>query len=212
MSREIVDRCLDLDPAKRPVDLREVRNDFRRMEAQFSLEDAEHPVSWSSVASNPPSCSPAGRSSYRPGRRSCHGGGFCLVRYLQESHVFRSRVDELRQVVLHAERSHCRHRAPLDADPGRPQNHPGGGGRFLPRTPAKAAVRSLFDKKELEKPHGTTTKKPLMKLLRRSRKPGPATVLAHIQLRLGDRAVAGDSFRKAIAAFEKLLADGALMN
>lgn len=41
LRREVVERCLSLDPAERPVDMREVVDAFARLEVQFAEERAE---------------------------------------------------------------------------------------------------------------------------------------------------------------------------
>lgn len=41
LRRDIINRCLSLDPLDRLTDMREVRNEFRRLETQFALENAE---------------------------------------------------------------------------------------------------------------------------------------------------------------------------
>lgn len=207
LSREIVDRCLDLDPAKRPVDLREVRNDFRRMEAQFSLEDAEHRVV---VERRKQSAKLFTSRTIAIGLAAgLVTAAVYLVRYLQESHVFRSRVDELQQVVstqngriADTERRWSQTQVDLKTTRAAAD-------AFFSEIARKGSEVTSFDKKELE-----TSRNYYQKTFDEApseiEKARACYSLAHIQLRLGDRAVAGDSFRKAIGSIEKLLADGNL--
>jgi len=96
--REIIDRCLALDPSDRPVDLREVRNLFRSLEHRFALEEAEARVVRE-------------RNRQRAklfGARtvaaclglSFLGATYYLVDLFRKTYFFRNKVSELDQVVV----------------------------------------------------------------------------------------------------------------
>jgi len=96
--REIVDRCLALDPADRPVDMREVRNQFRALDHQFALEEAEARVVKEKRKQ---------RTKLLGARAlaACLGASFLLaahylIEYLQKTDTFRHQVSELDQVVV----------------------------------------------------------------------------------------------------------------
>ncbi|MEM6279397.1 MAG: hypothetical protein AAF733_07970 [Verrucomicrobiota bacterium] len=96
--REIVDRCLSLDPAERPVDMREVRNLFRSLDHQFAIENAEERVVKERLK----------QKTKLFGARAlaaCLGvffflATFYLVDYLKKTYFFQNKVSELDQVVL----------------------------------------------------------------------------------------------------------------
>lgn len=96
--REIVDRCLALDPAERPVDMREVRNLFRALDHQFAMEDAEDRVVKERLK----------QKTKLFGARAlaaCLGvffflATYYLVDYLRKTYFFQNKVSELDQVVL----------------------------------------------------------------------------------------------------------------
>lgn len=98
LCREIIDRCLSIDAVDRPVDLREVRNQFRHLDHQFALEDAEERVLKE-------------RRKQRAklfGARAvavCLGVSFLaathyLIEYLGKTYFFENKVSELDQVVV----------------------------------------------------------------------------------------------------------------
>ncbi|MDF1825282.1 MAG: tetratricopeptide repeat-containing serine/threonine-protein kinase [Verrucomicrobiales bacterium] len=96
--REIIDRCLALDPADRPVDMREVRNQFRALDHQFAIENAEDRVVKERLK----------QKTKLFGARAlaaCLGvffflATFYLVNYLRKTYFFRNKVSELDQMVL----------------------------------------------------------------------------------------------------------------
>lgn len=96
--REIIDRCLSLDPADRPVDMREVRNQFRALDHQFAMENAEDRVVKERLK----------QKTKLFGARAlaaCLGvffflATFYLVDYLRKTYFFQNKVSELDQVVL----------------------------------------------------------------------------------------------------------------
>lgn len=96
--REIIDRCLALDPADRPVDMREVRNQFRALDHQFAMENAEERVVKERLK----------QKTKLFGARAlaaCLGvffflATFYLVDYLRKTYFFQNKVSELDQVVL----------------------------------------------------------------------------------------------------------------
>ncbi|MEM1443428.1 MAG: hypothetical protein AAGF67_13865 [Verrucomicrobiota bacterium] len=96
--REIVDRCLSLDPAERPVDMREVRNQFRALDHQFAMENAEERVVKERLK----------QKTKLFGARAlaaCLGvffflASYYLVDYLKKTYFFQNKVSELDQVVL----------------------------------------------------------------------------------------------------------------
>ena len=96
--REIIDRCLSLDPAERPVDMREVRNQFRALDHQFAMENAEERVVKERLK----------QKTKLFGARAlaaCLGvffflATYYLVDYLRKTYFFQNKVSELDQVVL----------------------------------------------------------------------------------------------------------------
>jgi len=98
MYREIIDRCLALDPADRPVDMREVRNQFRALDHQFAMENAEDRVVKERLK----------QKTKLFGARAlaaCLGvffffATYYLVDYLRKTYFFQNKVSELDQVVL----------------------------------------------------------------------------------------------------------------
>ena len=96
--REIIDRCLSLDPGSRPVDLREVRNQFRCLEQQFALEDAEDRVVKERLKQKAKLF--GARTLAACLGLSFLGATYYLVEYLRRTYFFQNRVHELDQVVV----------------------------------------------------------------------------------------------------------------
>lgn len=96
--REIVDRCLELDPAKRPIDLREVRNQFRALDHRFALEDAEDRVVKERLKQKAKLF--GARAVALCLGLSCLGATYYLVEYFRKTYFFRNKVSELDQVVV----------------------------------------------------------------------------------------------------------------
>lgn len=206
MGRALVDRCLSLDPPERPVDLREVRNEFERMEASFALEDAERRVhaerrkqSAKLFTSRSIACGMAAALIF---------AAVFLVRYLQESHIFRSRVDQLQQVVssqngriAETERQWTQTRQDLKT------SRAAADAFFSEIARTEGPGASSFDKKELETSRGYY-QKTLDEAQSEIEKARARYSLAHIELRLGEREDARASFRQSIDSFERLLASG----
>lgn len=104
--REIIDGCLQLDPAKRPVDLREVRNQFRSLQHRFALEDAEDRVLKEKRK----------QKAKLFGARavacclgiSFLGATYFLIEYLRKTSFFQNKVTELDQMVF-TQKAHINH-------------------------------------------------------------------------------------------------------
>ncbi len=96
--REIIERCLSLSPRQRPVDLREVRNEFRALEHQFALEDAEDRVHKERLKQKAKLF--GARSVAVCLAISCIGATYTLFGYFRKSSFFQSRVSELDHVVV----------------------------------------------------------------------------------------------------------------
>ncbi|MEC5125767.1 hypothetical protein VSU19_03330 [Verrucomicrobiales bacterium BCK34] len=104
--REIIDGCLQLDPAKRPVDLREVRNQFRSLQHRFALEDAEERVLKEKRK----------QKAKLFGARavacclgiSFLGATYFLIEYLRKTSFFQNKVTELDQMVF-TQKAHINH-------------------------------------------------------------------------------------------------------
>ena len=95
--REIVEDCLSLDPAKRPVDLREVRNRFLALKNQFAIEDAEERVAREKMKQ---------KAKLFGARAIAATLGLCfllaayfVIDFFRKSSFFKNRVSELDQVV-----------------------------------------------------------------------------------------------------------------
>ncbi|MAS95219.1 MAG: hypothetical protein CMO55_18635 [Verrucomicrobiales bacterium] len=104
--REVIEQCLELDPAKRPVDMREVRNKFRGLQQQFALEDAEDRVLKEKRKQ---------RAKLFGARAvalllgiSFLGATYYLIDYLKKTYFFQNKVTELDQVVL-SQKAHISH-------------------------------------------------------------------------------------------------------
>lgn len=96
--RGIIDRCLSLSPDERPVDLREVRNQFRALEHQFALEDAEDRVLKERLKQKAKLF--GARTVAVCLALSCIGATYTLVGYFRKSSFFQNRVSELDNVVV----------------------------------------------------------------------------------------------------------------
>ena len=101
--RAIIEDCLALDPSRRPVDLREVRNRFRALKSQFALEDAEDRVVKERLKQ---------KAKLFGARALAISLGlffllatFYLVDFLRKSYFLKNKVSELGQVVT-AQRVH----------------------------------------------------------------------------------------------------------
>lgn len=104
--REIIDDCLHLDPAKRPVDLREVRNRFRALDQQFALENAEDRVV---KEKRKQKAKLFGARAIAAGLGlSFLGATYFLVEYLRKTYFYQNKVTELDQVV-HTQKAHITH-------------------------------------------------------------------------------------------------------
>jgi len=95
--RGIIEGCLALDPSKRPVDLREVRNRFLALKNQYALENAEDRVAKEKLM----------QKAKLFGARAVAGAlglffllaTFYLVDFFKKSYFFKNKVNELDQVV-----------------------------------------------------------------------------------------------------------------
>ena len=106
LCREIIDRCLSLNPAERPVDLREVRNQFRALEHRFALEDAEERVLWERRKQKAKLF--GARAIAACLGLSFLGATYYLVEYFRKTYFFQNKVTQLDQVVV-TQRAHITH-------------------------------------------------------------------------------------------------------
>lgn len=110
--RDIVDRCLSLDPARQFHDMREVCRAFEALDRQMALEDAEARVEAAKQDADHREARERACQRDRLKRAwrvaACFAGGLLLtsvllVRYFQRSHTLDSRLTELGVVVDHQE-------------------------------------------------------------------------------------------------------------
>jgi len=106
LCREVIDRCLSLDPRDRPVDLREVRNQFRQLEYRFALEDAEDRVVRERRKQKAKLF--GARAVAACLGLSFLGATYYLVDYLRKTYFFQNKVSELDQMVV-TQRAHIHH-------------------------------------------------------------------------------------------------------
>jgi tetratricopeptide (TPR) repeat protein len=211
--REIVDECLSLDVAKRPVDMREVRNRFRALDHLFAMENAEERVVKE-------------RRKQRAklfGARAlavCLGVSFLgatyyLVDYLKKTYFFQNKVTELDQVVL-TQKATITHlderwaetvtdlkksREAADSFFQKMAHGDLGGGSGV----------SALGKEELEK-----SREYYLKTLEKVSEEGESSLeraramhsLAHIERKLGMSGKAISHFQEAISALDSVLAAG----
>lgn len=95
--REIIDSCLSLDPAERPVDMREVLDRFRALDHQFALEHAEDRVVKERLKQKGKLI--GARSLAAALGVSFFLASYYLVDYLKKTSFFQNKVTELDQVV-----------------------------------------------------------------------------------------------------------------
>lgn len=209
--REVIDRCLSLDPSERPVDLREVRNQFRALETRFALEDAEERVVRERMK----------QKAKLFGARTvaaCLGLSFLaatyyLVEYFRRTYFFQNKVSELDQVVV-TQRATIHHlderwadtvtdlkqsRAAADTFFHRMAGGEsfGGGEKSIPREELEKS-RVYYEKTLADVADSPEA------ALERAR---ALHSLAHIERNLGLGEKAVRHFHEAIAAFEGTLAD-----
>jgi eukaryotic-like serine/threonine-protein kinase len=106
LCREVIDRCLSLNPQERPVDLREVRNQFRQLEYRFALEDAEERVVKERRKQKAKLF--GARAIAACLGLSFLGATYYLVDYLRKTYFFQNKVSELDQMVV-TQRAHIHH-------------------------------------------------------------------------------------------------------
>ena len=104
--RAIIDRCLELDPAKRPVDLREVRNQFRSLDQQFAIEDAEERVLKERRKQKAKLFGARAMALLLGTLFVC--ATYFLVDYLKKTYFFQNQVTQLDQVVV-TQQAHISH-------------------------------------------------------------------------------------------------------
>lgn len=104
--REVIEACLEIDPAKRPVDMREVRNRFRNLQHRFALEEAEERVLKEKRKQRAKLFS--ARALALMLGVSFLGATYYLVDYLKKTYFFQNKVSELDQVVL-SQKAHITH-------------------------------------------------------------------------------------------------------
>ncbi|MEM9282634.1 MAG: hypothetical protein AAGA96_12470 [Verrucomicrobiota bacterium] len=104
--REIIDRCLSLNPNERPIDMREVRNLFRSLDHQFALENAEDRVVKEKLKQKAKLIS--ARMLALTLGVSFLAATFYLIDYLKQSTFFKHKVSELDQVVV-SQQAHIEH-------------------------------------------------------------------------------------------------------
>lgn len=208
--REIIDRCLALNPAERPVDLREVRNQFRSLEARFALEDAEDRVVKERLKQKAKLF--GARTVAACLGLSFLGATYYLVEYFRRTYFFQNKVSELDQVVV-TQRATIHHlderwadtvtdlkqsRAAADTFFHRMASGEtaGSGDNSIPKEELEKS-RAYYEKTLADVGESPET------ALERAR---ALHSLAHIERSLGLEEKAGRHFREAIAAFEGTLA------
>lgn len=211
--REIIDRCLALDPAERPVDLREVRNQFRALDHRFALEDAEDRVVKERLKQKAKLF--GARTVAACLGLSFLGATYYLVEYFRKTYFFRNKVSELDQVVV-TQRATIHHLderwADTVSDLKRSRE---AADTFFQRMASgeTAGGGTSVAKEELEKSRDYYLKT----LADVSDEDGQALEraralhsLAHIERKLGLNDKAADHFTRAIAELDDVLAPGNL--
>lgn len=208
--REIIDRCLALNPSERPVDLREVRNQFRSLEARFALEDAEERVVKERLKQKAKLF--GARTVAACLGISFLGATYYLVEYFRRTYFFQNKVSELDQVVV-TQRAQIHHlderwadtvtdlkqsRAAADSFFHRMAGgeSAGGGDKSLPKEELEKS-RAYYEKTLADVGDSAET------ALERAR---ALHSLAHIERNLGLKEKAVRHFREAIVAFERTIA------
>ncbi len=208
--REIVERCLSLNPDDRPVDMREVRNLFRALDHQFALEDAEARVMRERRKQKTKLISARMLAA-------CLGvsflaASFYLIDYLKKSYFFQNKVTQLDQVVV-SQQAHIEHlddrwaETVTDLKSSREaadsffqkmaagDNAGGSGVATMGKQDLEKSRRYYLSTLEDVEKGGETA-------LERAR---ALHSLAHIENRLGVRKMALAHFREAISEFAKLV-------
>lgn len=211
--RGIIEGCLELDPAKRPVDLREVRNQFRAIDHRFALEDAEDRVVKERMKQKAKLF--GARTVAACLGLSFLGATYYLVEYFRKTYFFRNKVSELDQVVVtqQAKIHHLDERwADTVSDLKRSRE---AADTFFQRMAGgeSAGGGSIVAKEELEKSR-IYYLKTLEDVSGEESQPierGRALhSLAHIERKLGLGNKAADHFRGAISEFKGVLATGGI--
>ena len=216
--RKIIDDCLDLDPAKRPKDMREVRNRFRDLEKEFNLQDAkEQAAAALNEAENRVRIERLKQKTKLFSARavaailgaSCIIATFYLVTFFKETKTSKSKITELDQLVANQKAHNSilatrwqtamgdlkRSREAADASFYRMTQRSGGNaGASMARELERARTYYIkILREESEKENALTEK-------------GRALhSLAHIEEKLSRNSEALDHFSKAIETFEKSL-------
>ncbi len=208
LRREIVDRCLSLDPNDRPMDMREVRTSFRALEQQFVLEDAEDRVVHERKLQRMKLI--VTRSVAACLAISLGTASYFLVRYLHRNHSLDTQVNHLEHVKSSQEKeiekrdrllSEIEHdlkssREAADSFFSRMAQGTGAGGTGV----------GTLKQSELDKSRNyyltTLGKMDETDYIEKAR---ALHSLAHLELRMKQPKQAKERFQSAIAAFETVL-------
>jgi tetratricopeptide (TPR) repeat protein len=211
LCREVIDRCLSLDPRERPVDLREVRNQFRQLEHRFALEDAEDRVVRERRKQKAKLF--GARAVAACLGLSFLGATYYLVDYLRKTYFFQNKVSELDQMVV-TQQAHITHLDERWADTvtDLKQSREAADTFFQQMAQGDTAGDSgaaSIKTEELEKSRDYYLKtladvgESDETALERAR---ALHSLAHIERKMGLEENAAEHFRSAIAAFEDAIA------
>lgn len=210
LRRDIIDQCLSLDPAGRPVDMREVRDAFRALESQFALEDARARIELErrrqarklTVSRAVAACLAVSLAT----------ASFFLVQYLQRTHFFQERVSELDHVVSSQKQQIEEFDRRWSNTLHDLRNSRSAANSFFSqisqRGPAASAAMSSIERENLEK-----SKEFFLKNLADIELAGNNRLerarclhnLAHIELRLEEKPAAESRFHEARELFDKVL-------
>ena len=224
--REVLERCLSLDPAIRPVDLREVVEAFAEIERKLASERAEELHQAALAETEAQVKREKARHLARLQRvrlvAACLLGSLLLmsallVRYFQRSHSFQNRVSEMGLIIgqqsseieaLDRHRSQSAHelrtaREAADAV----FSHISTTGEESDLAPAEGSVEweNLQKSRAFIVASLQVSESDPAKSLERAR---DLQHLAHVETRLGRGEEAGEHLRQSVALFERELAGG----
>ncbi len=220
--KEIVASCLEMDPADRPVDLREVRNQFRNLEQEFTLLDAkEQAAAALNEAENRVRLERMKQQAKLFSARAVAAilgasfiiATFFLVDYFVETKTSKSKITELDQVVANqkAQISILGSRW-QDAMGDLKQSREAADASFYTMTRSsvgEAAERNLLKELERARTYYIKVLKEVSKKEDAAMEKGRALhSLAHIEKKMGQRREALEHFEDAIATFEESLRPG----
>jgi serine/threonine protein kinase len=226
LRREIIGRCLCLDPTARQVDMREVCEAFAAVERRLEAERAEERIHGAMVEAEVRVRLEKERQAARLQSvrliTACLLGSLLLVsallaRYFQRSHSFKNRVFELGLVVGHQKsqiEALDRHRSQSDHElRGAREAANAVFARIVPVDEAAGSVPEPggIDWENLQTFRSYIERNLMVSADDPAKRQGRARDLhhlAHVETRLGLRPEARQRLREAVALFEEILADG----